>query len=96
MTWQVHLYGSAKAELKSWCAARRMPLHVYDWTSAHEKAGLARDAIYLIRPDTYVALAERSGSPAALDAYFADRRIDLGSAEALGPPRPRAGSGEAV
>jgi 2-polyprenyl-6-methoxyphenol hydroxylase-like FAD-dependent oxidoreductase len=80
MTWQVHLYGSAKAELKSWCAARRMPLHVYDWTSAHEKAGLARDAIYLIRPDTYVALAERSGAPAALDAYFADRRIDLGSA----------------
>ena len=34
----------------------------------------------LIRPDTYVALAERSGAPAALDAYFADRRIDLGSA----------------
>jgi 2-polyprenyl-6-methoxyphenol hydroxylase-like FAD-dependent oxidoreductase len=30
-------------------------------------------ALYLIRPDTYVALAESSGSPAALQVYFKDR-----------------------
>jgi hypothetical protein len=76
MTWQGHVYGSAKAELGSWCAARHMPLHVFDWKPAHAAAGLARDAIYLLRPDTYVALAEPSGAPAALDAYFAGRGIE--------------------
>jgi 2-polyprenyl-6-methoxyphenol hydroxylase-like FAD-dependent oxidoreductase len=77
IAWQVHVYGSASSELKAWCAARQMPLHVFDWKSAHERAGLVRDAIYLLRPDTYVALAEPSGAPAALDSYFAARGIKL-------------------
>ena len=77
MTWQVHVYGSARSELKAWCSARHMPLHVFDWRSAHETAGLARNAIYLLRPDTYVALAERSGTLAVLDTFFTDRGIAL-------------------
>ena len=36
-------------------------------------AGLARDAIYLLRPDTYVALADASGAPDALDRDHAAR-----------------------
>jgi hypothetical protein len=80
MTWQVHVYGSAKAELSSWCTARQVPLHVFDWKPDHEVAGLARDALYLLRPDTYVALADPSGAAASLDAYFADRAIKAGGA----------------
>ena len=38
----------------------------------------ARDALYLLRPDSYVALADTSGAPAVLDRYFADRRIRPG------------------
>jgi 2-polyprenyl-6-methoxyphenol hydroxylase-like FAD-dependent oxidoreductase len=75
MTWQVHVYGSASAELATWCASHDMPLHVFDWRSEHEAAGLARDAIYLLRPDTYVALADASGAPATLDRYCADHGI---------------------
>jgi len=37
--------------------------------------GLAQNALYLLRPDTYVALAEASGSPDALDRYFKDTGI---------------------
>ena len=37
--------------------------------------GLARNAHYLLRPDTYVALAEASGSPDALDRYFRDNGL---------------------
>ena len=80
MSWQVHVYGSAKAELSSWCAARQVPLHIFDWKPEYGAAGLARDALYLLRPDTYVALAEPSGAAAALDAYFADRGIKVGPA----------------
>ena len=40
-----------------------MPLHVFAFAPEHAAAGLTRDALYLLRPDTYVALAEAlSGS----------------------------------
>jgi hypothetical protein len=78
MTWQVHVYGSAKPELAEWCGGRSVPLHIFDWRSEYEKAGLARAAIYLLRPDTYVALADASGAPTALDRYCTDRQIQLG------------------
>ena len=67
MSWQVHVYGSATAELSAWCANHAVPLHVFNWRPEHEAAGLARDAIYLLRPDTYVALAETSTTPEALN-----------------------------
>jgi len=44
-------------------------------------AGFAQDALYLVRPDTYVAVASRSGDPAMLDRYLAEHGIHL-----PGPP----------
>jgi hypothetical protein len=78
MRWQVHVYGTARAELVDWCTARNVPLHVFDWRPNHETAGLARDALYLLRPDTYVALADASGTPEPLDRYCAERGLQLG------------------
>jgi 2-polyprenyl-6-methoxyphenol hydroxylase-like FAD-dependent oxidoreductase len=75
MTWQVHVYGSASAQLADWCACHDMPLHVFDWQPEHEAAGLARNALYLLRPDTYVALADPSAAPEALERYFSDHEI---------------------
>jgi hypothetical protein len=77
MDWQVHVYGSTSAELNAWCAARNLPLQVFAWRSEYEKAGLARDALYLLRPDTYVALADGAGASSALDRYFTDHGIKL-------------------
>jgi 2-polyprenyl-6-methoxyphenol hydroxylase-like FAD-dependent oxidoreductase len=75
MDWQAHVYGTVSPELSAWCAARNLPLHNFGWRSAYEKAGLSRDAIYLLRPDTYVALADASGAASALDRYFGDHAI---------------------
>ncbi|MBS0418468.1 MAG: FAD-dependent monooxygenase [Proteobacteria bacterium] len=75
-TWQVHVYGTASAELIAWCAGRQLPLHVFDWSDAHGAVGFARNALYLLRPDTYVALAEASGAPEAIEVYFKDRGWD--------------------
>jgi 2-polyprenyl-6-methoxyphenol hydroxylase-like FAD-dependent oxidoreductase len=77
MDWQVHVYGSVRAELAAWCAARNVPLHIFGWRSDYEMAGLARDALYLLRPDTYVALADGSGTADGLDRYFADHGFQL-------------------
>ncbi len=79
MDWQVHVYGTANTELTAWCAARNVPLHVFGWRSEYEAAGLARDALYLLRPDTYVALADGSGAPDALARYFQDQGIRVAS-----------------
>jgi 2-polyprenyl-6-methoxyphenol hydroxylase-like FAD-dependent oxidoreductase len=75
--WQVHVYGTAKPELKTWCEQHDVPLHPFLWQTEHETAGLARDAAYLLRPDTFVALADPSASAATLAQYFAKRGIDL-------------------
>src|SRR5712672_2450536 len=78
--WQVHVYGAAKAELAAWCAAQKLPLRVFEWRPGYEAAGFARDALYLLRPDTYVALADGSGAADAIERYFRDQGIGL-------PPR---------
>jgi hypothetical protein len=75
MTWQVHVYGTADTALEQWCSEHNVPLQVYPWAEAHETAGLARDACYLLRPDTYVALADSHGAAQALERYFNGNKI---------------------
>jgi 2-polyprenyl-6-methoxyphenol hydroxylase-like FAD-dependent oxidoreductase len=79
MRWQVHVYGSASPQLAAWCGGQDIPLHAFGWRPEHRAAGLARDALYLLRPDAYVALADSSGSPEALARYGAERGLKLGS-----------------
>lgn len=56
-------------------ARRTMALHVFAWRPGFEMAGFARGALFLLRPDTYVALADPSGSAEALQRNFSDRTI---------------------
>jgi 2-polyprenyl-6-methoxyphenol hydroxylase-like FAD-dependent oxidoreductase len=70
--WQLHVYGSASPELTPWCQSRALGLHVFPWQDAHAAAGLKRDAMYLLRPDTYVALAAARQDVQHLQRYFAD------------------------
>ncbi len=79
LTWQVHVYGAASEALARCCADRRLPLHVFPWSAACASAGLTRDALYLLRPDTYVALVEPGGAPPALERYFSERAIQTRS-----------------
>ena len=72
MDWQVHVYGTPSPVLTAWCRDHNVPLHAFGWRSEYEAAGFARDALYLLRPDSYVALADASGAPDALTRYFDD------------------------
>jgi 2-polyprenyl-6-methoxyphenol hydroxylase-like FAD-dependent oxidoreductase len=78
ITWQVHVYGTAKSDLESWCNQQGIPLHVFEWRPEHEKAGLARDAAYLLRPDTYVAVADPQASAETLAHYAKAHGFTLG------------------
>lgn len=76
--WQAHIYGQAAPALRGWCEAHRVPLHVLPFAPEHAAAGLARDALYLLRPDTYVALADGAADAATLERYFSERGIRPG------------------
>ena len=56
--WQLHVYGTASAELQECAEQRGLPLHELGWSTSARTAGLRRDASYLVRPDGYVALAD--------------------------------------
>jgi hypothetical protein len=81
MKWQVHVYGIAKDELSSWCDEHGVPLQVFAWRDDYAAVGLARDAAYLLRPDSYVALADPAGTPEAIDRYCRDRALAIGERE---------------
>jgi 2-polyprenyl-6-methoxyphenol hydroxylase-like FAD-dependent oxidoreductase len=75
IAWQAHVYGSAAEPLRAACAAHRIPLQVFPWSALCRSAGLERDALYLLRPDTYVALADRTADPQGLERYFRERAL---------------------
>jgi 2-polyprenyl-6-methoxyphenol hydroxylase-like FAD-dependent oxidoreductase len=77
IAWQVHVYGEASPALRLWCSAHGLPLHEFRWSEACEGAGLARDALYLVRPDSYVALADPAGDPRAIESYLTARKLKV-------------------
>jgi 2-polyprenyl-6-methoxyphenol hydroxylase-like FAD-dependent oxidoreductase len=77
ISWQVHVYGAAHPQLTQWCRQQGIDLHAFPWQPAHARAGLVRDALYLLRPDTYVALATVRQDPQTLVRYFANRGFKL-------------------
>jgi 2-polyprenyl-6-methoxyphenol hydroxylase-like FAD-dependent oxidoreductase len=70
LDWQVHVYGAAGPEIRTICEQRRLPLHVFGWQSDMGRSGLRRDAVYLVRPDGYVAMVDHEGRAEALTSYF--------------------------
>ena len=84
LTWQVHVYGAAAPEITAACRERQLALHVFEWRSTMRRRGLQRDAVYLVRPDGHVALADPTARAATLTSY-----LDAHLAGARGERVPR-------
>jgi hypothetical protein len=69
-SWQVHVYGAASISLEEVCAARGLSLYTFPWSESVANVGLSRNALYLIRPDGYVALADAKATPLLLTSYL--------------------------
>jgi 2-polyprenyl-6-methoxyphenol hydroxylase-like FAD-dependent oxidoreductase len=75
--WRVQVYGDPSDGLSRHCGAMGLKLQVIDWSEAARRAGFHRDALYLLRPDGYVALADAHGDPDSIDRYLAERQIAI-------------------
>jgi hypothetical protein len=75
LRWQVHVYGEAWSELRRECDELGVELHVFRWSEAMRRAGLVRDALYLVRPDSYVALAQVLPRASSLRDYADGRGL---------------------
>jgi hypothetical protein len=58
LDWQVHVYGDRAPDIQTMRDGRKLPLHVFPWRAEMRRRGLRRHAVYLVRPDGYVALAD--------------------------------------
>ena len=77
--WRVRVHGAAAPDLARWCGQQGLRLHVCAWSPEAERVGLARDALYLVRPDGYVALADGQASVSTLAAFQAQHGLTWGA-----------------
>jgi 2-polyprenyl-6-methoxyphenol hydroxylase-like FAD-dependent oxidoreductase len=75
LAWQVHVYGTPAPDVQSVCEQRRLSLQSFPWTAAAARAGVQQDAVYLVRPDGYVALAHAGDGAAAITSYLDTRGL---------------------
>jgi 2-polyprenyl-6-methoxyphenol hydroxylase-like FAD-dependent oxidoreductase len=87
LDWQVHVYGEVRPALQDACAQLGLALHRFEWLTKMAAGGLERDALYLIRPDGYVAWADAGAGVDRLLAYVDRNRLTV-RARAL-PPESR-------
>ena len=89
LTWQVHVYGEPRSGLAEACDDLHLPLHCFAWQQGMRGAGFLRAALYLVRPDGYVALADPHADPERsrqyLKAEFAGQAVT--TAEGLAEQR---------
>ena len=82
LDWQVHVHGQATDCLLTAAAAAGLTVHEFPWGEAAEKAGLRRDATYLVRPDGHVAAASAAGDAGWLTEYLGRHGLTFRSAAA--------------
>ncbi len=75
LEWQVHVHGESRRDVAAACAQLGLSLHRFAWQPAMRRAGLTPGALYLVRPDGYVALVDSDGDPERLGRYFLNRGL---------------------
>jgi hypothetical protein len=80
LAWQGHVYGTPGPKIEAVCAEAGLALSRFAWSAAAARAGIARNAFYLVRPDGYVALATTRDAAEDLAAYQARHGLRFGGA----------------
>lgn len=68
--WQMHVYGDIQEQIKILCEDRNIKLRAYPWRETFQAAGLQQNALYVIRPDTYIGYVSPTQNADAVLQYF--------------------------
>jgi 2-polyprenyl-6-methoxyphenol hydroxylase-like FAD-dependent oxidoreductase len=75
LDWQIHVYGNAMPAMKTLSESRGIPLHEFPWRAKMSDTGLVHNAVYLLRPDGYIAVTNSKGDAAAIARYLDERKL---------------------
>ncbi len=67
--WQIHCYGMLSDKLHDFFSDKKIPVYIFEWTATAKKAGYLENAIYAVRPDGYVGLADEQADFERLSNY---------------------------
>lgn len=74
--WQLHVYGEPGPQLHRWGEKAGVKVFVFPWNDQCTKVGLIKDAVYLLRPDQYIAgIFEEPFVESRLNEYFLARGL---------------------
>lgn len=69
-SWQLHVYGRLSDGLQAFARKRNLPVYQLERNEDAGRKGLARDGMYLVRPDGYLGLADDRQDLAHLQGYL--------------------------
>ncbi|KAJ5930569.1 hypothetical protein N7466_006062 [Penicillium verhagenii] len=76
ISWSLHVYGAKRPELVKWCNGNSLQLAVFEWDPQYDKVGYKQDAVYLLRPDHYIAaIFEGESVETSLEEYFSSHGL---------------------
>lgn len=71
LEWQVHYYGNSLCpDIRRLCTERGLALHSFPWQPEFGEQGVRENAVYLVRPDGYIALADPDAKARTLAAFL--------------------------
>ena len=70
LQWQVHVYGDCPPSVSDFCRQRGLECHQFPWRAATARAGLVRNAIYLVRPDGHLGCVSTASGVSDLEGYL--------------------------
>jgi FAD binding domain len=73
--WRVHVYGEMPPGIEATCNELNLQLNQFGWQPEMKEAGFVAGALYLLRPDGYVALASTQPDSKGLRDYFQGRHL---------------------
>jgi hypothetical protein len=81
-SWSAHATGRLDDGCRQALEAAGFPVHLWPDDAAMRKAGYLAGALYLVRPDGYVGLADPGPGTRAVEAYLSRHGIVLGPSPA--------------
>jgi 2-polyprenyl-6-methoxyphenol hydroxylase-like FAD-dependent oxidoreductase len=71
LDWQIHIYSNWTCpDIRRLCLQRKLAFHVFPWQPEFARFGVRENAVYLIRPDGYIAFADPAAKARTLAAYL--------------------------